>query len=177
MKKNSTFEQIVKPILVLSVICLIVSGLLAVTNSATAPIITANAKAAADEARIELLPDADSFTQVDYTDPDGIVTEVYKADNGAGFVISGAAKGYGGELPVMIGITKDGAISMIKVMDNAETPGVGKKTQEASFTDQFKGKDAALDGVSTISGATISSSAVLKTVNSAFTAYDAVKEG
>ena len=34
MKDNKTFEMIVKPIIVLSVICLIVSGLLAVCNAA-----------------------------------------------------------------------------------------------------------------------------------------------
>lgn len=177
MKNNSTFDQIIKPIIVLTVICIVVSGLLAVTNSATAPVIEANNKAIADQARIELLPDADSFTQVEYTDPEGIITEVYEADNGAGYVISGAASGYGGALPVMIGIKADGTITMIKVMDNSETPGVGKKTQDPAFTDQFEGKDAGLSGVSTISGATISSTAALKVVNGAFTAFDAVKEG
>lgn len=177
MKKNSNFEQLIKPVIVLTVICIVVSGLLAVTNGVTAPIIDANAKAAADVARIEILPEADAFTQVEYTDSTGIINEVYAADNGAGYVISGAAKGYGGNLPVMVGITTDGTISLIKVMDNAETPGVGKKAQEPAFTDQFMGKDAALEGVATISGATISSKAVMAVVDNAFIAYDAVKEG
>ena len=176
MNKNSTFEALVKPVIVLTVICIVVSGLLAVTNGVTAPIIKANTEATANAARVEILPEADSFTKLDYTDADGIITEVYAADNGAGYVISGSGKGYGGALPVMVGISADGTITMIKVMDNDETPGVGKKTQEASFTDQFTGKDETLDGVTTISGATISSTAVLNVVEHAFVAYNTVTE-
>ena len=74
MKDNKTFEMIVKPIIVLSVICLIVSGLLAVTNNATLPVIEANNKKIADAARAEVLPEATSFSQVEYTDES--VTEV-----------------------------------------------------------------------------------------------------
>ncbi len=174
MKDNKTFEMIVKPIIVLSVICLIVSGLLAVTNNATLPVIEANNKKIADAARAEVLPEATSFSQVEYTDE--IVTEVYKADNDAGFVITGKAKGYGGDLPVMIGIKADGTINLIKVMDNQETPGVGKKAREPAFTDQFIGQ-ADTGSVSTIGGATISSSAVIRVVDGAFAAYNTVKEG
>lgn len=177
MKQNSNFDALVKPVIVLTAICIVVSGLLAVTNSITAPIIDANTKAAADAARIEILPAADAFTQVEFTDEAGVITEVYAADNGAGYVISGSGKGYGGAIPVMIGIDAEGKITMIKVMDNSETPGVGKKVQDAFFTEQFAGKDAALDGVSTIGGATISSSSVLGVVNSAFAAYDVVNGG
>ena len=46
MSKNSTWESTVKPVVVLSVIALIVSFLLALVNSFTAPIIEENQKAA-----------------------------------------------------------------------------------------------------------------------------------
>ena len=44
MKNNSNFENIVRPILVLTIICFVVSGLLAVTHSITQPVIDANVK-------------------------------------------------------------------------------------------------------------------------------------
>ena len=46
MSKNSTWESTVKPVVVLSVIALIVSLLLALVNSFTAPIIEEHLKAA-----------------------------------------------------------------------------------------------------------------------------------
>ena len=170
--KSNTFENIVKPILVLTVICIVVSGLLALTNMVTAPVIARNAQRKADAGRIALLPAADAFQQIEYSDD--VVSEVWAAENGAGYVITGSAKGYGGDLPVMVGIGADGVITAIQVMDNSETPNVGKKTMEPAFTDQFKGKSGS-DEVAAISGATISSTAVFKVVDAAMAAYQPVK--
>ncbi len=174
MKNNSNFENIVRPILVLTIICFVVSGLLAVTHSITQPVIDANAKKEADANRIALLPEADAFTQVEYSDD--VVSEVWAADNGAGYVITGSSKGYGGDVPVMVAINADGVIEAIQVMDNDETPGVGKKVMESSFTDLFKGKTGSSE-VAGVSGATYSSNAVFTVVDSAMAAYQTVKEG
>ena len=174
MKNNSNFENIVRPILVLTIICIVVSGLLGVTYSITKPVIDANTKKQADASRMALLPEADSFTQVEYSDE--VISEVWAADNGAGYVITGSSKGYGGDVPVMVAIGTDGTIAAIEVMDNEETPGVGKKVMESSFTDLFKGKTGA-DEVDTIGGATYSSNAVFTVVDSAMAAYQTVKEG
>ena len=60
--KTSAFKEYINPILVLVLICFVTTFLLAFTHSITAPIIKANAEKAASEARMELLPDADNFT-------------------------------------------------------------------------------------------------------------------
>ena len=77
----SNWNKIFKPIVVLCVICIVITGALAATNSATAPIIKAAKEEAERLARMELLPEADNFTQVE-----GIAVEnvnaVYAADNG-----------------------------------------------------------------------------------------------
>ena len=171
-EKKNTFEEIIRPILVLTVICIVVSGLLAGTHAITQPVIDANVKREADASRIALLPEADAFTQVEYAD--GTISEVWAADNGAGYVITGSAKGYGGDVPVMVGITAEGTISAIQVMDNDETPGVGKKVMEADFTGQFQGKTGS-DEVDAITGATYSSNAVFEVVDAAMAAYQTVK--
>ena len=77
-----------------------------------------------DSNRTELLPEADTFTKVECT-VEG-VTEAYKADNGAGYVITAASKGYGGDVPVMVAFNSEGTITAVKFLDNDETPGLGQ---------------------------------------------------
>ena len=52
----SNWNKIGKPIVVLCLICVVITGALAATNSATAPVIKAAEEAAAQAARTELLP-------------------------------------------------------------------------------------------------------------------------
>ena len=85
MKKSGTANEIVKPIVVLTVICLVVTALLAYVNLVTSPIISESEKEAAAQARMEVLSEADSFDVVDAELPEG-VTEAYKASNGTGLV-------------------------------------------------------------------------------------------
>ena len=61
----SNWNKVFKPIVVLCVICVVITGALAATNSATAPIILAAKLEAERLARMELLPEADDFTRVD----------------------------------------------------------------------------------------------------------------
>jgi electron transport complex protein RnfG len=82
--------------------------------------------------------------------------------------LEGTGKGYHGTIGVMVGVSKDGEILDIGVTSQSETPGVGTKVTEPSFTDRFKGLSAtgevAVDG---ISGATYSSKGVMAAVNQA----------
>jgi electron transport complex protein RnfG len=82
--------------------------------------------------------------------------------------LEGTGKGYHGTIGVMVGVSKDGAILDIGVTSQSETPGVGTKVTERSFTDRFKGLAATgevtVDG---ISGATYSSKGVMAAVTQA----------
>ena len=64
----------------------------AATNSVTAPIIEEATRLAQEQARAELLPEADSFEKVENVAVEN-VSDVYAATNGAGYVITGKAKG------------------------------------------------------------------------------------
>ena len=92
----NNWNRIWKPIVVLSLICVVVTGALAATNEVTAPIIEEATIAAENAARAEVLPEADSFSPVEGIAVEG-VSAVYTADNGAGAAITASAKGYGGE--------------------------------------------------------------------------------
>ena len=169
-------KNILKPILVLTAICLFMSAALAFTNEKTAPIIAETERQQAEAAQKEVLPDADSLTKLDLADLPATVTEVFRAENGAGFVFTLTAKGYGGDMKLICGIDADGKIVACKTLLQSETKGLGTKTTEPKFKDQFKGKDSTLEGVEAISGATISSKAYIGAINDAFVAFEIAKE-
>ena len=176
--KSSVKADFVMPIVVLMLICLVMSGLLAGTNFITADIIAAGDAQRAEQARIEALPAADGFELLDAALPEGsTVTEVYKATNGAGYVFMLETTGYGakGSLQIICSIDADGKIVDTNTLAHDETPGLGTKITEEAFRSQFPGKDAAMEGVDTISGATITSSAYVNAIADVFTVYDSIK--
>ena len=156
----SMFKDFVLPPLVLTVIAGVTTAALVLTEGVTTPIIEAQQAAAADAARVAVLPEADSFTQCTVDEmPEGGI-DAYQADNGAGYVITAEARGYGGQLRVMVGIGSDGLITGTEVLVNNETQGLGSRVSEPDFMNQYIGKDSTLEGVTAISGTTISSNAV-----------------
>ena len=173
--KSNVMTDFGAPIIVLVLICAIMSGLLAFTNSVTAPIIEEAERKANEEARLEVLPDAGSFEKVDGELPDAI-TGVFKATNDAGYVFSLTTTGYGGKntLKMTIGIDMEGKITDTKVLSHSETAGLGSKITTDAFKSQFPGKDASLEGVDNISGATFSSNYYRAAIADAYTAYGMV---
>jgi RnfABCDGE-type electron transport complex G subunit len=174
MKKNSTWNDLLKPVVVLTIICAVVSAALAAVNNVTAPIIAAAAAEAANAARYELLPEADGFEAIEVA-VEG-VTEMYKATNDAGYVISAEGNGFGGNgsVKMMVAYDNEGTILSCKVIDcSAETPGIGDKiVKEAWFLEQFLGiKGDQASGVDTISGTTISSRAAISAMDAAYKAF------
>lgn len=173
----SNWNKIGKPIVVLCAICVVITGALALTNSATAPIIEAATIAAQEAARAELLPEAAGFTLVEGVEVEN-VSDVYVADNGVGTVVTCSAKGYGGAITVMVAFTPDGAVKQIKITDQAETQGLGSKiVTDESFQSSFSGlpaEDFTVADISAITGATISSRAVTAAVNAAIDAYNLI---
>lgn len=171
----SVWKQYGKPMAVLLAICIAVGAVLAVVNQFTAPVIAANEEKANNETYFAVLPEADSFTELE-CDIDG-VTAVLKADNGAGYVITAEANGYGGAVPVAVSFDNDGNIIHVIMMSNDETPGLGQKVTEESFYSQFDGLPAetlTIDDIDAITGATISSKAAVNAINLAIEAYQSI---
>lgn len=170
-------NDFVLPIVVLTVICLVITTVLAFTEQATTPIIEATEKANAEAARREVLPAADGFELVELSGlPEGI-TEVYNATNGAGTVVMGEGKGYGGTMKIIVGLDADGKITGSKVLSHGETAGLGSKVADVKFQSQFPGQDSSMGGVSVIGGATISSKCFIGVVEKAFVAQTIAQGG
>ena len=98
--------------------------------------------------------------------------------------VEAAGKGYGGDVNVLVGfdVAADKLIG-ISVTTHKETPGLGSRILEPSFTKQFKGKDPAKAGlkkdggeIDAISGATFSSIGAADAVKQAAGWYAALKD-
>ncbi|MDR2616169.1 MAG: FMN-binding protein [Oscillospiraceae bacterium] len=170
-------KDFIAPIVVLLLICIVTTGVLAATNSVTAPVIAAAAKERADAERIAILPSADGFELIDMELPEG-VTEAYAATNGVGYVFIVTASGYGGadSLIIMAAVSEEGSIIGVTTLANNETQGLGSRVSEPEYQGQFVGMDSALDGYEAVTGATISSEAYRGAVTGALRAFELIKE-
>jgi len=173
--KNNTFNEMIKPIIVLVAICLVVSALLGFTNSVTAPIIEENARIEAEQTRAAVLPGAAGFTEIDCDYAALGITGAFKENSGLGYVVTAANKGYAGDVVVTVGLDNDGKIVGISADVGTETSGVGTKAGAESYLANYVGLAGNCDGVDTISNATFSSVAVKTGVNAALKAFDTIK--
>ena len=79
----------------------------------------------------------------------------------------GTAEGYNGTMTVAVGIDSTGAITSVRLVESGDD--FASKVSDEAFTSQFVGKTST-DGISTISGATVSSTAFIEAVNNALAA-------
>ncbi len=173
--ENRILGQIIAPIVTLSLICGVMSLLLAITNGFTAPIIEQNTLETAEAARRALLPEADGFEEVEIISEVDGVTAAYSTTNDVGFIVETATPGYAGPVPAMVAFAPDGTILGVTFLQNDETPGLGKKLEtEPWFAEQFNGlaaEEIAYDDVDKIASSTISTHAAVNDVNAAITLY------
>ena len=186
MESNKKEGGIVQLVVVLGLITLVCALLLGVANGVTAPKIEQNAIDTRNAAMAEIIADA-TFTDAEvpdeYANPSdknaAVVTGLYKAEKDgqdAGYCVEVGPKGFGGTVTMIVGINADGTVAGAKVTAHAETPGLGAKSQtDTAWIAQYQGQPAdgslavTKDGGSIvpITGATITSRAVTKGVNTA----------
>jgi len=149
----------------LAVICIIAAGLLAGVNSLTKSRIIAQAQTEEEASLKEVLPQATRF-EAKKSGNDILYYKAFDKEGkliGAAFKASG--KGYSSDIATMVGMLRDGTIIAIKVLSQNETPGLGARVTETGFSGQFNNKKTSdLDSVQAITGATISSKAVIDSV-------------
>lgn len=119
----------------------------------------------------------------EYNLNDCTIVEIKSVNNGEGYVVSATAVGFAKASPLQIAIgIKDNKLTGFAVVNQMETPGYGAQCTESTYTEQFAGKKLGIltsvkDGakkdneIDAISGATITSNAIAKAVNSAILFY------
>lgn len=151
--------------LTLAAICIAASASLAVVNSLTKPKIIEQAKAEEATSLKDVLPNGEKFEPV----KSGNEVVYYKAYDKDGKFLGAAfkalGKGYSSTIETMVGMLKDGKITAIKILSQNETPGLGARVAEESFLNQFSSRGVQdITNVQAITGATISSKAVIDSV-------------
>jgi len=189
MKRLKMFVPAVR----LSVICLVVTLLLAGTNELTREKIAVQVEAASLVQKQIIFPEGVDFSIITLDpailktlDTKGIsVKELSEAKdaggNVIGYVFVSESFGYAGNVVATTGINMEGQIVMVRATAANDTPNLGKRVEENAFLSQFsglgtdtptsvtEGKDIVkIDG---ISGATISSRAASTAVNKAIDTY------
>ncbi len=176
----------------LFIITAVAAFCLAAVNKITLPIIAENNAAAEVRAQQDVLPSALEFIESEAKQPEDSTVTIEKMTVGlsmngdgrvAGYVVTAVSNaGYGGNIKVMVGINKDLVVNRIKIMESAETAGLGANASKPKFADQFIGAkerlsvvkgEAGKNEISAIASATITSKAVTSCVNAAIEAAQA----
>lgn len=186
----------INAIVVLFAITLVMGAALGVVNNVTKEPIAKTKQEAKEAAYKEVYPTAAKVATsdtVDYTsindvvhqlgypsvDIDELAVALDSSGTQAGYVVTATtSEGYGGDIQVMVGISVDGTVQGIDFLTINETVGFGLNAKEPEFKDQFVGRkvlafeytktgatgDSQIDA---ISGATITTSAVVDAINAA----------
>ncbi len=125
-------------------ICIVCSSLLAGVYALTKEPIDAAAKAKNEAAIKEVLPETavaiEEERTVDFEGASYAYNLAYdEVGNVVGCAINVAPVGFGGPIAIKVGFDVNGVIWNTKVLSQAETPGLGAKCVDPSFSDQFKG--------------------------------------
>lgn len=199
-KQKMDVKGIFKAVVALFIITAIMgAGLGIAYNITKKPIEKVNEKAKQDAYK-EVFPDAETVDmlgeEVDYD----IVNEVlkgagYKSDKleeigvaskggvPAGFIlVMTNSDGYGGDIKMVVGVKLDGSISGLSFLEINETAGLGMQANTDEFKKQFINKQGlfkytktgAMDPreIDALSGATITTSAVVEGVNACYVVCD-----
>ena len=185
-------NESIKNTISLTIITLIAGLLLGIVYEITKEPIAAEQQRAKEEAYKAVFAEADSFELVNLdiakveanladNGYDVTVNEAMKvfdkAGNAAGYVLTVTDhEGYGGDIQFAMGVRSDGTVNGISFLSISETAGLGMKAAEEGFMKQFENKNvekfqytkngASVEGdVDAISGATITTNAVVNGVN------------
>lgn len=180
-------RYILRLVLTLFLITAVVAGLLAAVNAVTAPRIAAAQQEKLQKALKSVLTDAEQAETVEFSDESGMVRTLYASPGG--YAAQVVTPGFGGDITMMVGVSKEGRILGISIISQTETPGLGAVSAADSaaghsFRDSFTGLSGFVsvskDGgeADTVTGATITSRAVTAGVNAALRCVaDRIEQG
>ena len=149
-------KALIKPVAVLAAVFVLLLAL----SAGLAP--TAAENAAAEQARLfdTLLPGGAPFTE-----------EAAVHRGSTGYIVETVTAGYAGDITMLVAVDFDGAVVGAVVREMEETFGLGAEAlSDAGFLSQLiwsRGELAVGDNVDALTGATVTSKAVVKAVNSA----------
>jgi len=181
-------KKILQLILSLTLISAVCAAVLAIVNNATKERIANLATLKANNAARAVLPASVKAIEPVKDPADALLTAfIGYADDAktqiAGYAVPGlTAKGYGGNIRLMVGLNPDRTVISYQVLAAAETPGLGSNLSTPAFIERFKNQPAASvkvtkdDGkIEALTSATITSRAVCDAVADAAQRIDRIE--
>ena len=158
-------KQILVPVLII----IIVAGMLLGMSFGLNKIAVANAQAEHQKIMETILPGSKVFTVEPYAGDDANIRSIHKGETG--FVVETVTYGYAGDITMLIGVTSEGKVTGLVVRDMSDTLGLGGNAlTDHEFLAQFlntSGEAEVGTNIDTISGATVTSKAITRSINSA----------
>ena len=158
-------KTILLPLITLLVAALVLFGASFALNG----IANKNAQAAHLKDLQTLLRGSTEFTLEAYDGEDANIRSVHKGETG--FVIETVTAGYAGDITMLIGVSTEGKVTGLVVREMSETIGLGANAlTDWKFLAQFLENtgDAEIgENVDAITGATVTSKAIARAINSA----------
>ena len=161
-------KNILKTGFILFVICAFSAGLCGVVNSITAPKIAENIRQEQLKAYDAVASGMEIGEETVVDGVKGVVSALPLSRDGKaeGVILNLTGNGYGGEFSIIASYSFDGKLLKAKMMGNGETPGLGKKSEQAWYMEMFEGKgsdvplpaaksDLPADKAQAVSGASI----------------------
>jgi len=171
-------KDFIMPVVVLSMICLFVTGALAIGHSFTQPVIAA---AAAERARLamrEIIPEADGFEPLELAGLPATVNSVYRTTNNVGYIFIVTTAGFGGGITTISGIDPDGRIIRTAVLSHSETPTFAAPVFAEPHISQFWGHTRyGIEDIAVLSGSTVTAVAFRNGLRDAFYAFELASGG
>lgn len=157
----------VKSFLILFVICIVVAALLGTVNYFTEPVIEKNDQEKVIRTLLVVMPDGEDFEEIEFDGLPSVITQVYKEKNG-GYVFTLKTSGYATNFIIMCGIDASGKVTGAECISSGETLG-----KEKTYGETLKGSDIdSINGVDTVSGATLTTRAYKNAVSDALKAFE-----
>lgn len=111
---------------------------LALVNAMTAPVIEENRRERLNRTLSAIVGNQAVGERQDVTGYQ-VVQGYYPVAGGDSYVLDLLGEGYGGELRILAGYRSDGELFAARLMENRETPGLGKQAEEAGYMAKYTG--------------------------------------
>ena len=158
-----------KKLLIPVAVILACAIILTAASAGLAGTAVSNAETELNEMISYLLPGGGEFEEIEYNGADSKFTNVYKGEGG--YVLAMTTNGYVDEIKLLVAVDNDGVVKGYTVRDIHDTYGLGLGVQDDLYflvgLMNSKGDLAVNSNIDAVTGATISSSAVVACVNAA----------
>lgn len=170
----------------LAIICACAAIVLGFINAMTEPVIAQNKREELERA-LERVAGNQKIGERSRVEESGTVQGYYPVE-GDGYILELRGLGYAGDMQLLAGFRQSGEVFSVVLMENQETPGLGKKAEDPGYMEKFIGTggdepvpsrkdELPQDQADAISGATITFSGIASALAEGADFVQSMEEG